>query len=323
VNAGWEPLRVLTPRAILVNVQQPDLVSLLTEEPQSGERLARRLGVSRVAVFKRARRMREAGYPLRSSRRGYYWPSGTPAPSPLRQRYSGGLLTQAVYLAEASSTQDELLSLAEAGAPQGSVVVAEAQRAGRGRRGRSWLSPVGGLYFSLLLRPNLPLQSLPLLSLAAGAALAAACGFGALKWPNDLLAADGRKLAGVLLEADLRGEEVRHLVLGVGVNFSPPRLAEAAGLSEFTTIGRADVLASFLRNLERLYTSLPNPEKVLAAWRAASATLGRRVRVQTLAGEVAGVAEEVLADGSLTVRTARGKRKKITAGDVELIGGGA
>ncbi len=297
------------------------LIYELDETFSSGEALAARLGVSRVAVHKRVRRLAEAGYPVASGPRGYRWRPGAPAPRPLLRRYAGPLLDEVVYLAEAASTQDAARELAEAGAVEGALVVAERQTAGRGRRGRTWLSPAGGLYFSLVLRPELPLAALPLVSLAAGAALAKAAGVGGLKWPNDLLAPDGRKLAGVLVEADLRGEEVRYLVLGVGVNFETPAQEGAAGLAEFGDAVRADVLARFLAALEPLYQSLPDPEAVLAAWRAHAVTLGREVRVHTPAGPKEGTAVDLEADGSLVLETPRGKRTRVSAGDVEWIGG--
>lgn len=106
-------------------------------------------------------------------------------------------------------------------------------RRGRGRRGRAWTPVPGGLTFSVLLRGGgedgqtpLTLPELALMPLAAGVAVQAACGAGGLKWPNDLLAPDGRKLAGILLEADLRGEEARRAVLGIGLNVSGARQAQ-------------------------------------------------------------------------------------------------
>jgi len=297
------------------------LVTELDETFTSGVELARRLGVSRVAVHKRVRRMAEAGYPVQSGPRGYRWRPGAPAPRPLRRRYTGPLLGGMDYLAETTSTQDRARELAAAGAAEGTLVVAERQSAGRGRRGRSWLSPAGGLYFSLVLRPQLPLVSLPLVSLAAGAALAEAAGVGGLKWPNDLLAPDGRKLAGVLLEAELLGEEALYLILGIGLNLDPPELAGAAGLRQFVRAVRVDVLARFLAALEPLYRTLPDPGPVLAAWRERTVTLGRQVWIQTPAGIKKGRALDVEEDGSLVLETPGGKRTRVSAGEVEWIGG--
>ncbi|MGQ9754158.1 MAG: biotin--[acetyl-CoA-carboxylase] ligase [Thermaceae bacterium] len=289
----------------------PALLPLLTEEHQSGEALARRLSVSRAAVHKEARRLKAEGYPVEISRKGYRLAPGTPAPQLLSYPHPFH------YLGQVESTQDELKRLAYAGAPEGTLVLAEVQTKGRGRRGRAWLSEGGqSLTFSLLLRPNLPLSDLGLLPLLSGVALAEAVGVGGLKWPNDLLSPDGRKMAGILLEAEVQGEEVAFALLGVGINVlsAPPG---AAALSEWGLKSRREVLERFLERFFALYPPLlSDPEALLERWRERNLTLGRRVRVETLKGPVEGVAEDVLPDGSLLVGGV-----KVGAGDVELVGG--
>ncbi|AEB12615.1 biotin--[acetyl-CoA-carboxylase] ligase [Marinithermus hydrothermalis] len=302
----------------------PPLLDHLSETYQSGEALARRLGVSRVAVWKQAQALREAGYPIEVARgRGYRLAPGTPTPARLAPRLKGRFGRPYRYLGRVASTQDALRKWAEAGAPEGALVLAEQQTQGRGRRGRGWASPAGaGLYFSLLLRPALPLTALPRLTLAAGVALAEAAGVGGLKWPNDLLAPDGNKLAGVLLEADLLGEEVRYVLLGIGLNVHQSPLPEgAAYLEAYRPARRVEVLAHLLERLEHWYARLGEPEAILAAWRARSYTLGRPVRVRWVGGVVEGVAVDLEADGALVVEVASGKRTRISAGDVELVGG--
>lgn len=288
----------------------PALLPLLTEDFQSGEALARRLGVSRAAVHKEARRLQAEGYPVEVSRAGYRLAPGTPAPHLLPYPHPFH------YLGRVDSTQDVLRALARVGAPEGSLVLAEVQQKGRGRRGRVWLSEPGkSLTFSLLLRPGLPLSGLGLLPLLAGVALAEAVGLGGLKWPNDLLSPDGRKMAGVLLEAEVQGEEVAFALLGVGVNVlsAPPG---AAALAEWGLGNRREVLARFLERFFALYPLLLEPQALLERWRKRSLTLGRRVRVLTPRGPVEGLAEDVLPDGSLLVGGVR-----VGAGDVELVGG--
>ncbi len=290
------------------------LLDLLTETPQSGEALARALGVSRAAVHKEARRLQGEGFPVVVDRKGYRILPGTPLPHLFRPQ--GRLGQPYRYLGRVGSTQDVLRAWAEAGAPEGALVLAEAQQRGRGRRGRPWESRPGtSLTFSLLLRPKLPLPTLGLLPLLAGLALWEAVGVGGLKWPNDLLSPDGRKLAGVLLEAKAEGEEVAYALLGVGVNvaWAPEG---AAHLGEFSSLSRLQVLEGFLLRLEALLPLLEEPEALLARYRQASYTLGRSVRVHTPRGPVEGVAEAVLPDGSLLVGGVR-----VGAGDVELLGG--
>lgn len=218
-----------------------DLLPALTETWQSGEALARRLGKTRQAVAKAASRLAAEGFPIERGKQGYRLAPGTPAPQNLGPRLKGRFGRPYRYLGTVTSTQDELRNLAEAGAPEGAVVLAEVQTAGRGRRGRRWESPGSGLYFSLLLRPRSPLSALALLPLAAGVALARAAGVGGLKWPNDLvvpLSSEGEsawaKLGGILLEADILGEEIRYALLGVGLNVAEAGLPQgAAGLARF------------------------------------------------------------------------------------------
>jgi BirA family biotin operon repressor/biotin-[acetyl-CoA-carboxylase] ligase len=288
------------------------LLDLLDETYQRGETLADRLGVSRAAVSKEAKRLLAEGFPVEVGRRGYRISPGTPLPHLFQPE--GRLGKPYRYLGRVGSTQDILRAWAEAGAPEGALVLAEVQERGRGRRGRPWESRPGeSLTFSLLLRPALPLSALSLLPLLAGLALFEAVGLGGLKWPNDLLAPDGRKLAGVLLEAKAEGEEVAYALLGVGVNvaWAPEG---AASLQEFGPYSRREVLLAFLRRLEALLPLLEDPEALLARYRQASYTLGRRVRVETPKGVVEGVAQEVLPDGSLLVGGVR-----VGAGEVALL----
>lgn len=290
----------------------PALLSLLTEEFQSGEALARRLGVSRAAISKEAKRLREEGFPVEVSRQGYRILPGTPLPHLFRP--PGRLGKPYRYLGRVGSTQDALKAWAEEGAPEGALVLSEVQERGRGRRGRPWQSrPGDSLTFSLLLRPVLPIGALGLLPLLSGLALWEAVGVGGLKWPNDLLAPDGRKLAGVLLEAKVEGEEVAYALLGVGVNvaWAPEG---AAALLEFGAFSRRGILEAFLLRLEALFPLLEDPPSFLARYREASYTLGRRVRVETPKGPVEGVAEAVLPDGSLVVGGVR-----VAAGEVALL----
>jgi Biotin-(acetyl-CoA carboxylase) ligase len=288
------------------------LLDLLDETYQRGEALADRLGVSRAAVSKEAKRLLAEGFPVEVGRRGYRIRPGTPLPHLFQPE--GRLGKPYRYLGRVGSTQDILRAWAEAGAPEGALVLAEVQERGRGRRGRPWESRPGeSLTFSLLLRPALPLSALSLLPLLSGLALFEAVGLGGLKWPNDLLSEDGRKLGGILLEAKAEGEEVAYALLGVGVNvaWAPEG---AASLQEFGPYSRREVLLAFLRRLEALLPLLEDPEALLARYRQASYTLGRRVRVETPKGVVEGVAQEILPDGSLLVGGVR-----VGAGEVALL----
>lgn len=306
----------------------PDrLLPLLTDHPQTGDTLGQALGVNRVTVNTLARQLIDAGVPVQVTRAGYALPPGTPTP-PLTPR--SGTLGQAMrYHGTVTSTQDALRAWADhpdQPAPHGAVMVAERQTAGRGRRGRSWDTTHGTLVFSVLLTRNLrggplTLADLPLMPMAAGVAVQRAAGVGGLKWPNDLLAPDGRKLAGILLEADLRGEEARRAVLGIGINVTAaPR--DAAHLSALRAPGtpeptRAALLGTLLNELERALAA--PPAQTLRDWRTANVTLGRPVLIHTHEGPLEGVATDLDAQGSLIVTTAGGPRT-VSAGDVQLVG---
>lgn len=224
-----------------------------------------------------------------------------------------------VEKAETGSTNDDLRRLALEGAPQGTAVLARRQTSGRGRAGRHWSSPDGGLYLSVLLRPSMPLERWGLLPLACGAAVVATLreeGFpAALKWPNDVLL-DGRKVAGVLVETRL-GEE-RFAVVGIGANLgpAPEGVPEATGLAEH---GRAREPRAFAERLVRAVLDwadrLERDEggAVLADVRAACATLGREVEWEK--GE--GVAVDIDLDGALVVER-QGVRERVLAGDVRV-----
>ncbi|WP_261664095.1 biotin--[acetyl-CoA-carboxylase] ligase [Deinococcus sp. Marseille-Q6407] len=306
----------------------PDrLLPLLTDTPQSGDALGAALELSRVTVHSLAHRLQEQGVPLEVSRAGYALAAGTPAPGlvPVRGQFGQALR----YFGEVSSTQDTLHDWAadpQSPASHGAVVVAERQTAGRGRRGRTWQTSGGSLVFSVLLRGPLPLASLPTLPLAAGVALQRAVGGGFLKWPNDLLDGEDRKLAGILLEAELRGEEARQAVLGIGINVSQAPSGAATAEQFRPGVSRAELLADVLGELEH-WLSAPVPE-VLDAWRAVSATLGRQVRFELpgqsaqngQSGVLEGRASDLDDQGSLLVSLPDGQLVRVGAGDVELVG---
>lgn len=212
-------------------------------------------------------------------------------------------------LEEVDSTNRYLLDLARAGAPEGVVVVADYQTAGRGRRGRTWEAPPGGaLLTSVLLRPPLaPAQRWRVgaaMALAAADACRTAGAAAVIKWPNDLLV-DGAKVAGVLAEAD--GEAV---VVGIGINVAwAPPAAAALGPG----VDRDDLLATLLANLEHWCRHW---DGVGPAYRRRCGTVGKRVRVELAHGVVAGRAEAVDGDGRLQVITDADETLHLASGDV-------
>jgi BirA family biotin operon repressor/biotin-[acetyl-CoA-carboxylase] ligase len=217
------------------------------------------------------------------------------------------------------STNDEAFALARAGAPHGSLVLADAQSAGRGRLGRSWFSPPGlNLYFSVILRPQTAPAETALITLAAGVAIAETLGL-RLKWPNDVVDPGFRKVAGLLSEMDVVQGAVAFVVLGVGLNVNQPDfpadLPEAASLRMLLgePLDRAAVLAGLLPALERRVTQIRDERAaVLEAWAGLSALGERTLR----AGELEGVAVGLRPDGALLLRDAEGRIHPVLAGDV-------
>ena len=224
------------------------------------------------------------------------------------------------WLTEIDSTNQLLLDEAREGAPAGLVIVADHQTAGRGRLGRAWVAPPGAsLLLSVLLRPTIPVDRRHVLVMTAGLAMAEAVEaetgvVAGLKWPNDLLVGD-RKLAGILAEAT--GDA---LVIGIGVNIEwhevPEELraiATACNLEGGRPTSRAAIVRTFLDGYAVRLTDLDAARR---DYEARLVTLGRRVRVEQLAGDVVGVARGVDASGHLLLDVDDGTRATITVGDV-------
>ncbi len=219
------------------------------------------------------------------------------------------------------STNDDAAALADEGAPHGSMVLADAQTAGRGRLGRDWHSPAGqNLYFSLVLRPRTAPADTPLLTIAAGVAMAEVLGL-RLKWPNDVVTEDFHKIAGILSEIDLSQGRVNWVVLGVGLNVNqrvfPEDLPMARSLRQLRgeTLDRWELLERLLPALDRRVAQVQGErERLVRDWSALAATTDRQVRV----GELRGTALGLRPDGALLVRDASGRIHPVVAGDVLL-----
>ncbi len=303
-------------------------------EPLSGEALAARLGLSRAAVWKRINRLKAQGYAIVGSpRRGYRLLAATDKllPEEIALGLKARRLTGPVHHFDAvASTNDLAKELAAQGAPEGTLVVAEAQTGGRGRLGRQWDSPPGtGLYVSLLLRPPLPPTEMPQITLTTAVAVARAVtrvtGVApGIKWPNDLLL-DGRKLGGILTEMETESERIRHLVVGLGLNVNNPAftkelspMATSLVLATGRPHSRLKILQAWLEEFEELYGRFLAREfaGILDEWRSLTVTLGRRVTVRQGPVIICGQALEVAPDGALLVETEAGEVVRVTSGEI-------
>ncbi|HEY5926095.1 MAG TPA: biotin--[acetyl-CoA-carboxylase] ligase [Kofleriaceae bacterium] len=247
----------------------------------------------------------------------------------LKARWLG---CQRIELEACGSTNDEAARLARAGAKHGTIVIAKRQHSGRGRDGRAWESPPGGLYMSAVLRPPMPVVDVPPMTLAIGIGLCeAARTTGApavLKWPNDLLVAD-RKLAGVLVEAQSQGNRLDAVIVGIGMNIDtgtgelPGSLAETGiTLAEAArrTIDRDAFIEILLAQVERWvdrYVSV-GIEPIIPAWQERMA-IGLTARATIDGASLTGCVAGLDADGALLLRDEAGNVHRVRSGDVEVL----
>jgi BirA family transcriptional regulator, biotin operon repressor / biotin---[acetyl-CoA-carboxylase] ligase len=227
------------------------------------------------------------------------------------------------YFQEIDSTMTEARKMARSGCPAFTVVVAEHQTQGRGRLKRTWHSPDGGLYFTVVLRPDLRPEDSGRINFLASVVLATVlqnhCGIDAgVKWPNDILVGD-RKIAGMLSEQEMDGTHVHYVNVGIGLNVNnDPTPVEPNAVSIRELLGkqvlRAPLLNRFLDELERNMEKM-SWEETLDAWRKLTVTLNRPVRVVTAQETVEGIAMDVDNTGALIVQLADGALKKIVYGD--------
>ena len=305
----------------------------------SGAQLAEQLGISRAAVWARIDELRKLNYDIAASPHfGYRLVS---APDAL---HADDLLarlgeTKVVgrdirVFEETTSTNDVIEKLARDGVKEGAVVFAESQTKGRGRLGRKWMSPTRkGLWFSVLLRPNLQPQETTQLTVASATALRRAIhsvtGLSAeIKWPNDLLIG-GKKVVGILTEMSAEVDRVRHVILGIGVDVNQDAAEFPVELRKIATslkieaggeISRAELATEILRELDVDYVRICGGKfsQVADEWEAGCATIGKKVSVQMGSRLIRGCAEALDDDGALLVRTEHGHLERVIGGDVTL-----
>ena len=298
----------------------------------TAEELCLHVHVSRQTVWKHILQLRDLGYDISSvPHLGYQLVSCPDRLYPAE--VSAGLHTRTIgkavhYYDHVASTMDVAMRLAQDKAPEGTVVIAETQTAGRGRLGRSWVSPkYKGLYFSIIVRPDTAIGEVASITLMAAVSVCAAvrrtCGLDAqIKWPNDILLGQ-RKLGGILTEMNAGVDRVNYCVIGIGINVNSDKktlvdgavsLAQGAG----SAVNRVELFRELLRQFERYYLKFKKQEVglILDAWRQFSVTLGARVRIDMHKGRLDGVAVDIDTDGGLMVRRDSGLIEKVFAGDV-------
>jgi BirA family biotin operon repressor/biotin-[acetyl-CoA-carboxylase] ligase len=314
------------------------LVTLLAENATiaiSGARIAREIGVSRSMVWQWVRQLRGLGVRVKGKAGTGYFLERVPdilTPDMLRQRLKGSLFGKHIYhFFKTDSTNRVALELGHAGEPEGTVVLAEEQTAGKGRAGRAWQSErAAGIYVTLLLRPRLAPVQAPLLTMMAGlsarTAIEAQTRLAAdLKWPNDLILG-GKKVGGILTEMHAEPSQVRFVIVGIGLNVNqekfPGELGTTASSLRIETgkqVSRLELLVRLLREFENDYNRFlrEGPAGVTEKFETVSSyARGKRVRVTNGSASFAGTTAGLGPEGLLLVKRDDGQVVTVISGDV-------
>lgn len=318
-----------------------EILTLLRESKDyvSGQEICNRFGVSRTAIWKVINQLKEEGYVIEAIRNKGYMLKENPdvlSLSELKSRIHNGWAGNSIYYyEETGSTNMDAKLLAEEGAMHGTVVVADKQNAGRGRRGKGWQSPAGkDIYFTILLKPDFSSEHMSgltlVMALAVAQAVSAMCEVEAgIKWPNDIVV-NGKKICGILTEMSIEHDYVKYIVIGVGINVNmgelPEEIRESATslfLESGREITRAELLQEVLQNFENNYNKFAQTYDltgIINEYNEFLVNRGKEVRVLDPKGEFEGVAIGVNTVGELQVQTKDGKVTNVYAGEVSVRG---
>lgn len=310
-------------------------------QPVSGEEMSKRLGISRTAVWKHIKRLRSEGYDIKSQTNSGYKLVGSPDILTLEELepflHTSFIGRSIIYLDSVDSTNTYAKKAAEGPFRDGTVIIAEEQIAGRGRLGRYWVSPRGkGIWMTIMLKPDILPFDAPKLTIVAACAVAKAlwscCGLEAgIKWPNDIVAG-GKKLCGILTEMSAEEDEIKHVIIGIGINanlglddFGPEVLdiATSIRIEKGNTVSRKAVVASVLREFEQLYRDFVREGSIdffLDEYKDKSAVLGKEIRITSKKEELTGTAVDISKEGHLLVRLEDGALKEVMSGEVSIRG---
>ena len=316
---------------------EDDIISVLKEAKGgyvSGEDFSKRLGVTRASIWKHMESLRETGYEIEAQPHLGYRLIGVPdklLPHEITWGLKTKILGKKVYAYQKTdSTNNKAYELAEHGAAEGAVIVAEEQAKGKGRMGRSWASPKGGIYLSIILRPRLMPTEVSKLTLVAAVSVAQTLrghtGVRSLiKWPNDILIG-GHKVCGILTELKAEQDMTSFVVIGIGINVNTrssllPKNATSLAKETDKEWSRVDLVRELLVNLESHYILFQKGGfgSIIKEWKDLSDILGRHVKVQDRTRTIEGQAIDVDEGGALVVRLDSGLNERILAGDVTLL----
>jgi BirA family biotin operon repressor/biotin-[acetyl-CoA-carboxylase] ligase len=305
--------------------------------PISGETISNELGVTRSAVWKQINELRLMGYDIQSSQKEGYklvHSSSKLLPYEIHKKLKTQVIgTKMRYFEHTPSTNSVGKKICSEGDPKklhGTVIIAEEQTGGVGRMGRAWISPVGGIWITIVLKPQVPIDHIFMITMAGSIAVARAIrkefDLGALiKWPNDIFMGK-KKIGGLLLEMSAEADSVHYCLLGIGIDVNNPVKDFAEDLQKDITsisaevgheVDRASFLGRILKEFENRYQLVESGEyeAIMQEWKSLSATLEKRVQIRTLKNSFEGEAIDIDEFGALIVRKDNGKRERVIAGD--------
>ena len=305
----------------------------------SGETLSCILGISRAAVSKHIAVLKVSGYSIDSSPKIGYRLSETTRlvlPDEIRDGLETKILGQAdiVHYTLVDSTNDRAKDLAIQGAPEGTIVVAEEQSAGRGRKGRSWLSANGdGICLSLILRPSMPPGEISQITLMTAVAIAETLLeiSGAdvnIKWPNDILV-NGKKIAGILTEMSMEMDVIDYIIIGLGLNVNTEKKLFGEDIKDLATslyivtgihFSRSEIIRLFLQRFEKYYLLVQSDgfSSIIKRWKELSNIIGKYVTVDISGRKISGTVDDIGEDGVMILKDEDDKKHRIISGDVLL-----
>lgn len=317
------------------------LLHMLSEnegEFVSGQEISNKLSCSRTAIWKHISELRKSGYTIEAvQKRGYRLvtsPNLVTAEEVSLYTGNGTFGKKITYKSSVKSTQEIAHSLAREGAAEGSIVLADEQTGGRGRLGRAWQSPAGtGVWMSLILKPNIPLQKAPqltlLIAVAASKAIEKVTGLeAAIKWPNDILI-NGKKTAGILTELQAEADSIHSVIVGIGMNVNQEskhfsdeiaQIATSLSIEGGQTYKRAEIIGVLLQEIEMLYHQYL--EKgfgvIKLLWEARAFSLGKRITARSVSGSITGYAKGITEEGVLLLEDDMGQVHSIYSADIEI-----
>lgn len=319
-----------------MNIKDKILEKLIASKGEhvSGERLADELSVSRSAVWKHIKALRDEGYIIDSSTNLGYSLINTPdtlTPGRIKAGLKTNIMGKEIkYFKETESTNIIAREIASS-VEEGTVVIAESQTQGRGRLGRKWLSPEGGVWLSIILKPRIQPLYAPRITLLAGVAVTKTIrsyGLPArIKWPNDVLI-DGKKVCGILTEIEAEIDLIDYCVIGIGVDANVDTESFPEEFRDSSTslkkelgheINRVEFVQKLLEEFESLYLEFQKDgfSSILEEWRDMSTTIGEWVKITTQTRTIYGEAIGVDNEGALIVETSEGKLERVVAGNCE------